>query len=137
VCVRVYVCVFVCLPVCRFRVSEFKLQFEALRRGLATVVPHSLLSAYTWDELERKVVGTDFDVDLLQRMTEYRQTSETEPHVKFFWQMMREIFGAEERAKFLTFGTQRSLICRVLMCVVVYGYSVGSIPLAHNARGFH
>lgn len=34
-----------------YHVSEFKAQCAAIRRGLATVVPHTLLSLFTHEEL--------------------------------------------------------------------------------------
>lgn len=55
-----------------YRLNEFKLQCEAIRRGLATVVPFPLLSLFTWYELEIEVCGRPkMNIDLLEQMTSY------------------------------------------------------------------
>jgi hypothetical protein len=38
-----------------FRLGEFKQQVEAIKRGLATIVPLRLLPLFTWQELEMMV----------------------------------------------------------------------------------
>lgn len=35
----------------QYRLNEFKLQIDAIRQGLATIVPIKLLSLFTWQEL--------------------------------------------------------------------------------------
>ena len=53
-----------------FRVSEFHTQVEAIRRGLATVLPFPMLALLTWDELQLQVCGRPkFDVELLFSQT--------------------------------------------------------------------
>ncbi len=72
----------------KFRLREFSVQCEAMRRGLATVVPYQMLSMFTWAELERMVVGSKFDVDLLEKMCKYEGYSKHDQTVRLFWQMV-------------------------------------------------
>jgi len=92
----------------KYRLTEFEQQCEAIRRGMCTVVPQQLLSLYTWQELEQKVAGATFDVDLLEQATEYKGPSADSPHVKLFWQMMRERLTDEQRSRFISFVWGRS-----------------------------
>lgn len=46
-----------CDALLKYRLSEFEVQCEAIRKGLGTVVPVQLLSLYTWQELENKIAG--------------------------------------------------------------------------------
>ncbi len=69
-----------------FRLNEFRVQCEAIRRGLATVIPYKNLPLLTWQELEWLVCGSKkVDVDLLQSMTSYHDCDSNDPHVKLFW----------------------------------------------------
>jgi len=97
-----------CDALTKYRLSEFANQCEAMRRGLSTVVPLGLLSMFTWQELEKQVVGSSFDVDLLFEMTKYESCSVDDLHVKLFWQMMRERFNDADRSRFLSFVWGRS-----------------------------
>jgi len=92
----------------RFRLSEFTDQCAAIRRGLATVVPISLLSLFSWQELERMVAGSTFNVDLLFDMTDYSGCSRTDNWVQLFWRMMRERFNDFDRSRMLQFCWGRS-----------------------------
>ncbi|TMW68510.1 hypothetical protein Poli38472_005978 [Pythium oligandrum] len=49
----------------------------------------------------------EIDVDLLQLCTEYSKCSETDDHIVWFWQVLRE-FSHEERSAFLRFVWGRS-----------------------------
>ena len=87
----------------RFRVDEFSAQCQAIRRGLATVVPYRLLSLFTWRQLELLVCGrTEFDVDLLFANTVYDGCSASDEHIVNFWKMMRERFDDEVGSLFTT-----------------------------------
>lgn len=84
--------------------SEGKVQCEAIRQGLACVVPLSVLSLFTWQELEVEVCGVpEIDVDMLEAHTNYNGCSASDPHIRLFWTMMRTRFSNAERAKFLKF----------------------------------
>ena len=95
----------------QFRLHEFDEQMQAVRSGLAEVVPITILSMFTWRELEAQVAGygmTDKQIDLLYKMTDYSGCSKTDPHIKFFWKILRERFNNEQRVKFLIFVWGRS-----------------------------
>jgi hypothetical protein len=88
----------------QFRLAEFRTQVEAIRRGLATVVPYPMLSLLTWDELQVQVCGRPkFDVDLLFSQTVYEDCSLNDLHIQLFWRVLRERFDDNERSKFLAF----------------------------------
>jgi len=97
-----------CASFVRFRLSEFNEQCDAIRRGLATVVPISLLSLFSWQEIERMVAGSSFNVDLLEDMTDYSGCSRTDEFIQHFWRMLRERFSDAERQRFLQFVWGRS-----------------------------
>jgi hypothetical protein len=99
-----------CRAIINYRKSEFRAQCDAIKRGLATVIPYSLLSLFTWEELEVQVCGRPvLNVDLLMKMTEYGSPhSANALHIKFFWQVIKDKFDEVERAKFLKFVWGRS-----------------------------
>jgi hypothetical protein len=80
-------------------------QVEAIRRGLATVVPYPMLALLSWDELQTQVCGRPrFDVELLRAQTVYdSDCAESDAHVQLFWRCMRERFDDADRARFLKF----------------------------------
>jgi len=92
----------------KYRLTEFEQQCEAIRRGLATVVPAQLLSLYSWQEVEKRIAGSTFDVDLLEQATEYKGVDPSAPHVRMFWTMMRDRLSDEQRARFISFVWGRS-----------------------------
>jgi len=94
----------------RYRLGEFKEQIEAIRRGLATVVPYKLLPLLSWQELETLVCGSSkIDVEFLKGMTTYDDgITERDAHIQIFWRMMRERFDDRQRAQFLQFTWGRS-----------------------------
>eukprot|EP00455_Lapot_gusevi_P053294 TRINITY_DN828_c0_g1_i5.p1 TRINITY_DN828_c0_g1~~TRINITY_DN828_c0_g1_i5.p1 ORF type:complete len:366 (+),score=177.15 TRINITY_DN828_c0_g1_i5:90-1100(+) len=92
----------------RFRINEFNEQCQAIRRGLATVVPYQLLPLLTWRELEGQVAGTGMDIELWQRMTTYEGCDSSDAHIRIFWQMIRERFDDNARQQFLNFVWGRS-----------------------------
>ena len=93
----------------QYRLNEFSVQCAAIRRGLATVVPYAVLSLFTAEELEAEVVGMKtIDVDYLEANTEYEGCSSSDPHIRFFWAVMRTRFDDDQRAKLLRFVWGRS-----------------------------
>jgi len=95
----------------KFRLNEFSVQCAAIKRGLATVVPVSLLSLFSWKELEAQVCGrgiTIEQVDLLEKMTSYSGCSASDAHIRLFWEMYRNRFTDEQRALWLVFVWGRS-----------------------------
>jgi hypothetical protein len=88
----------------QYRLNEFKLQVDAMRRGLATMVPVQLLSLFTAAELERMVCGErNIDVSYLRANTHYRPpVKPTDDHVQMLWKVLEE-FNMEQRQAFLRF----------------------------------
>ncbi|CAM9310758.1 unnamed protein product [Chrysoparadoxa australica] len=85
------------------RLNESSRQAEAVKAGLAMVVPIKLLGLFTWDELEEMVCGKPVnDMGLLERVTEYSGCRKEDPHIAFFWQALKG-FTTEEQALFLKF----------------------------------
>ena len=94
-----------------FRLNEFRVQCLAMQRGLASVIPASVLSLLTWRELESLVCGRGLgveDIDLLEKMSKYSGCTRNDRHVDLFWRMLRTRFTDEQRAQFLTFTYGRS-----------------------------
>jgi len=98
-----------CDALVRYRKTEFTPMCEAMRRGLATIVPYTLLSLFTWEELQIQVCGKPtMNLDLLQKMTTYQGVSSNDLHIRFFWEIMKNRFDDVERGKFLKFVWGRS-----------------------------
>jgi hypothetical protein len=91
-----------------YRIKEFSSQCEAIKRGMATVVPYPLLSLLTGTELEALVCGKPtVDTELLRKMTVYDGCQETDSHIIFFW----NVFSSSseiEKSQFLKFVWGRS-----------------------------
>eukprot|EP01038_Epipyxis_sp_PR26KG_P004657 gene4657-6544_t len=97
-----------CDLVTQHRLHEFDVQAQAVREGLATIIPISLLNLFTWNELEIMVCGVpEVDVSLLESTAEYSGCKATDPHVQNFWKIMRE-FTNEERSALIKFTWGRS-----------------------------
>jgi len=92
------------------RVNEFNIQCDALRKGLALVVPECILTLCTAEELEYQICGSKtVDVDALERNTMYGDgVSPSDPHIRMFWEMLRKRFTNKDRIKFLQFVWARS-----------------------------
>lgn len=92
-----------------YRLGEFSEACEAMRRGLATIVPFALLSLFTAEELELQVCGRPrMNVGLLKSMTTYEWCSENDPHILYFWEVLEKHFDDHERALLLKFVWGRS-----------------------------
>lgn len=92
----------------QYRLNEFKTQVDAIRGGLATIVPIQLLSLFTWQELELSVCGKrEVSIELLRDNTSYSGWTKEDQQVKWLWQAL-EVFTAEERQLFLRFVWGRS-----------------------------
>mmetsp|Transcript_8144 Transcript_8144/g.8008 ORF Transcript_8144/g.8008 Transcript_8144/m.8008 type:complete len:924 (-) Transcript_8144:32-2803(-) len=87
------------------RFNESSKQSQALRTGLAKLVPLGLLNLVTWRQLEEWVCGKPHvDIELLKRHTRYSGgLTDTSPRVIWFWESMKE-FSPEERLKFIKFS---------------------------------
>ena len=121
----------------RYVLHECDVQLEALRRGLAQVVPLAALRLFTPVELEELIVGTetDWSADDLRRGAEVRGKH---PSVDYFWEVLAEL-SRDERALFMRFAWGRSRApsgCNGVKCIVE---SVGGnsnpdarLPVAHT-----
>lgn len=79
----------------------FQFKVEAIRRGLASVIPIEHLRLFTWDELEEFVCGRkEVDIDLLESCTEYSLCCRQDSHVSAFWDVLRS-FSPKEKSLFL------------------------------------
>lgn len=87
------------------RLHESKAQINALRKGLASIIPIHLLSLLHWRELETLVCGKrHISWDLLKRHTRYRGDLHPNlPHIQNFWEVLEE-FDQEMRQKFVKFA---------------------------------
>jgi len=101
----------------RFKLTETEEQCEAIRRGLATIVPYQLLSLFTWRDLQDQVCGrVTIDVKLLESITRYAGPrrlgrgflDRNSPHVRMFWQMLNERMDNFQRSKLIFFVWGRS-----------------------------
>lgn len=125
---------------CRaYRVNEFKVQSEAIRRGLATVVPHQVLSLLTWEELELLICGTPkMDIELFKRNTTYGSgVAATDNHIQLFWQCVSKMTD-DERAKLVRFVWGRSRLplddagFTQKFKIAPYHGSLASLPVSHT-----
>ena len=89
------------------RLRESQLQYNAIKRGIAKVIPPSLFNIVTAKELEIWVCGrNNVDIDLLRRHTKYQggsdAYSEDHPVIKNFWLFLGSL-REDERQKFIKF----------------------------------
>jgi len=85
------------------RLKECALQCQAIKRGIAKVIPEALLNMATYNELETWVCGkSTVDIELLKRHTRFgggdrsNQLSEESPLIKWFWEVLIS-FTEEEK----------------------------------------
>jgi len=91
-----------------YHLHESSSQIEAIRQGMATIVPGRLVNLFTWQELEQRVCGIpDVDLVLLKKVTQYKNHKPESELVKNFWKVL-ESCTAEERQAFLRFTWGRS-----------------------------
>lgn len=92
----------------RSRMTEFTKQVQAMKEGLMTVVPESVLALLTWGNLERGVCG-DRDISLahLKGACKYGDDwTDSCDSVKHLWTVLSQ-FSSTERSRFLRFVTGR------------------------------
>lgn len=95
----------------QYRLTEFRKQTAAIRRGLHMVVPLDSLCLFTWREVQSMVCGHGFrseDVDLLAKNTQYKSYSASDQHIKWLWDILKNDFTDEQRQDFLIFVWGRS-----------------------------
>lgn len=69
----------------------------------------NILSFLNWDEIEKRASGGEVETDVLKSITEYRNCSEDNTVIKWFWKMF-DSFDQEERKLYLKFAWGRSKI---------------------------
>jgi len=85
-----------------------RFQLQALRRGLATVVPIQLIRLWSWRDLQERVCGVpEVDLENLKRHTTYKNCTSTNLHVGYMWEAL-ESFTQKQRRSFLRFVWGRS-----------------------------
>lgn len=90
------------------RIAFDTAQLQALRRGLATVVPIQLLRLWSWRDLQERVCGiSDVDLENLKRHTTYKNCNSASAHVGYLWEAL-ESFTQKQRRSFLRFVWGRS-----------------------------
>jgi len=91
-----------------FAMQEFDKQIDAIRAGLAEIVPTRILFTLRWDTLCTLTCGIpEVDLQLLKDATVYKRWSAGSPAVKAFWGAMERMSNAE-RSQFLRFVWGRS-----------------------------
>ncbi|XP_073987726.1 E3 ubiquitin-protein ligase HERC2 isoform X1 [Rhodnius prolixus] len=97
-----------------YRLHEFDEQVQAVREGMAKVVPVPLLSLFSGYELETMVCGSpDIPLNLLKSVATYKGVDITSPLVQWFWEVMEE-FSNQERSLFLRFVWGRTRLPRTI-----------------------
>ncbi|KAE8748468.1 hypothetical protein FOCC_FOCC004763 [Frankliniella occidentalis] len=91
-----------------FRLHEMDLQIEAVREGMAWIIPVPLLSLVTSQYLEQLVCGMPYiPVPLLKKVVRYRELDESHTLVQWLWNIL-ESFSDDERVLFMRFVSGRS-----------------------------
>ena len=89
--------------VVRAHLDAIEDQVDALRRGLASVVPLHALSLCSGPDLEYLICGApDVNVDTLKRHTLFNGSCRGTPTESYFWEVLEE-FSPDERQLFLRF----------------------------------
>ncbi|CAB0009589.1 unnamed protein product [Nesidiocoris tenuis] len=97
-----------------YRLHEFDDQVQAVREGMAKVIPVPLLHLFSGYELETMVCGSpDIPLNLLKSVATYKGVDATAPLVQWFWEVMEE-FSNQERSLFLRFVWGRTRLPRTI-----------------------
>ena len=97
-----------------YRLHEFDVQVNAVREGLAKVVPVPLLTLFTGVELETMVCGNpEISVEKLKSVAAYKGHSPNSPVIKWFWETLEQLTMAE-RSLFLRFVWGRTRLPRTM-----------------------
>ena len=91
-----------------YKRREIEKQVDAIRRGIACVLPERLLVLKTWEELRAAVCGTaKISVSLLKRVVKVDGFAANAPPVEFLWKVLSD-FSAPLREAFVRFTWGRS-----------------------------
>ncbi|XP_033101041.1 probable E3 ubiquitin-protein ligase HECTD4 [Anneissia japonica] len=86
-------------------------RMQAVRCGLASIVPIQLLSIMSVQDIELRLCGLPtVDLDFLKAHTMYQVgLVETDPHIQFFWQAL-ESFSQDNLCRFVKFACNQQRI---------------------------
>ncbi|GAB6029828.1 putative E3 ubiquitin-protein ligase HTD4 [Chamberlinius hualienensis] len=86
-------------------------RYLAIKAGLASLIPIQLLNLLTPLDLELRTCGVPYvDLDFLKNHTMYQVgLTETDPHIRFFWNAL-ESLSQEELRKFIKFACNQERI---------------------------
>ncbi len=85
-----------------------KRMLNAFAEGISSVMPLEVFSIFSARQLMDFYCGnSDIDVDLLQKIVEYEGYNKTDPVIKYFWEVLREM-TSDERKLFLQFVWART-----------------------------
>merc|ERR1711871_999039 len=84
--------------------TEFNSAISAIRRGIVSIVPSTLITLCSWAELQQWVCGQPHvDLSLLRRHTEYpAHLTESSPPINYLWNFLESLDSADRR-RFLRF----------------------------------
>jgi len=92
-----------------FRMNEYDFACDAIRRGLATVVPINILNIFCWQQAEELICGKPtINIKLFKQMTSYSNCSLEDGTIQLFWDVVKHKMDNDERSKLLQFVWGRS-----------------------------
>ena len=92
-----------------FRLREYDFACDAIRRGLATVIPIHMLNIFSWNKVEELICGqATIDVKLFKQMTTYSNCSLSDRTIQVFWDVVKHKMNNKERSRLLQFAWGRS-----------------------------
>ncbi|WBW75100.1 HECT-type ubiquitin-protein ligase E3 Pub1 [Schizosaccharomyces osmophilus] len=85
-------------------------QFGAFHEGFSELIPQDLINVFDERELELLIGGiSEVDMDDWIKHTDYRSYSDSDPLIKWFWELMNE-WSNEKKSRLLQFTTGTSRI---------------------------
>eukprot|EP00008_Paramoeba_atlantica_P007048 CAMPEP_0201491622 /NCGR_PEP_ID=MMETSP0151_2-20130828/30489_1 /ASSEMBLY_ACC=CAM_ASM_000257 /TAXON_ID=200890 /ORGANISM="Paramoeba atlantica, Strain 621/1 / CCAP 1560/9" /LENGTH=276 /DNA_ID=CAMNT_0047878059 /DNA_START=122 /DNA_END=952 /DNA_ORIENTATION=- len=91
-----------------YRLKEFDPQIDAIKKGIASIVPTDAFSLFTWQQMEQRVCGIKtFDPIRLKSQTIYIGYSSADPTIEMFWKVIQS-FNSTQLVSFLRFVWGRS-----------------------------
>ena len=86
-------------------------QMESFKKGLFEIIPFRLFQIFDDHELELLIGGiSEIDIDDWYKYTDYRNYSQSDDQVRWFWKCIREEFDNEKRARLIQFVTGTSRV---------------------------
>ena len=84
----------------QYRLNEFKLQTDAIAKGIQCIIPSYYLGLFSWQQLESRVCGDpNFDIDLLKRKTIYVSVLPQDQHILIARDYIRTVKTLKNRIK--------------------------------------